>query len=830
MNGPRYSCGNERRRSAVAAPGAPAGLTGIDYVTVDQGPPLTLTVELVKPVTLPAGSVTDQTVEIRGGVRFPGPSGTVTTAGPAGQVARLIVTFPADVQTDFSAYTVRLVKGATDPTPPTWIDPRLSQVDFSFKVDCPSDFDCASVAPPPPAPAVDPPFDYRARDYQGFRRLLLDRLTALVPGYSGDNPADFTTTLVEVLAYHADHTSYRLDWCGTEAFHGTARSRTSLRRHARLVDYAIGEGASARVFVQFDVTPGVGLAADGLRLPAGTPLLPRTAGLRPTIVADAYRGLLPSQPVVFETAAEVRLWAWRNTIAFHTWGDDLCVLPKGATSATLIDTSSGGVDALAAGDLLLLAETISPETGHAADARRDRRQVVRLTEVTSTPDPLAPALTLATVAWAAEDALRFDLTLQTLLPGAAVGSAGTASAVARGNIGLADHGLSLPPTTALGLPTDDMRVLRPALDPAVPPDGGAWRPAIVPPTGVAVTAPSRIDPVPTGGSAAAAMAVSPQAALPAVRLDDDFETWTARPDLLSSGPFNRDFVVEVDITGMAALRFGDDTNGLAPTAGASLGVSGRFGTGLAGGLGAEALAHVVVSNALGTALLRPTNPLPAQGAADPEPVGTIRLRAPEAFWEQDRAVTVDDYAAVARRHPEVSDAAAQLVWTGAWWTVLVYLDRTGGRPVDATFRADLATWLESYRTMGFDVAIRAARPAPLDIALEICVAPGEIAALVAARVIAALHPVGPDGTPGFFHPDNFRFGTPLYLSKLTAAVMTVTGVTAMRALTFQRWARTPRDELAAGVIQPAPFEVLRLDDDPNFPENGRLRLTMGGGA
>src|SRR5262249_31255962 len=158
---------------------------------------------------------------------------------------------------------------------------RLSWVDFSFKVDCPSDFDCAPGEPVPPAQLPAVPFDYTARDYQGFRRLLLDRVTALVPGFAGDNPADFTTTLVEALAYDADQASYRLDWVGTEAFLGTARSRTSMRRHARLVDYEINEGVAARVFVWIQVPWNPGDPADGTSLVASTPLLPRTEGFAP---------------------------------------------------------------------------------------------------------------------------------------------------------------------------------------------------------------------------------------------------------------------------------------------------------------------------------------------------------------------------------------------------------------------------------------------------------------------------------------------------------------------------------------------------------------------
>nr|NIQ56673.1 hypothetical protein [Gemmatimonadota bacterium]NIU76859.1 hypothetical protein [Gammaproteobacteria bacterium]NIX22601.1 hypothetical protein [Actinomycetota bacterium] len=44
----------------------------------------------------------------------------------------------------------------------------------------------------------------------------------------------------------------------------------------------------------------------------------------------------------------------------------------------------------------------------------------------------------------------------------------------------------------------------------------------------------------------------------------------------------------------------------------------------------------------------------------------------------------------------------------------------------------------------------------------------------------------PDGRPGFFHPDRFTFGQPLYLSALYAAVAAVEGVESVVAVRFAR--------------------------------------------
>ena len=46
---------------------------------------------------------------------------------------------------------------------------------------------------------------------------------------------------------------------------------------------------------------------------------------------------------------------------------------------------------------------------------------------------------------------------------------------------------------------------------------------------------------------------------------------------------------------------------------------------------------------------------------------------------------------------------------------------------------------------------------------------------------------------------------------------------------FRRYGEPSRGETAAGRIQPARLEILRLDNDPSVPENGRLELYMEGG-
>ena len=86
-----------------------------------------------------------------------------------------------------------------------------------------------------------------------------------------------------------------------------------------------------------------------------------------------------------------------------------------------------------------------------------------------------------------------------------------------------------------------------------------------------------------------------------------------------------------------------------------------------------------------------------------------------------------------------------------------------------------------------------------------------------------------DGALGFFHPDRFTFGSPVYLSAIVAAAQAVPGVESVTPMTFQRQRDNATNALDTGVLEMGRLEIARLDDDPSFPEHGVLVLTAGGG-
>lgn len=822
-----YFCCTERRRSVIS--GHPT-LNGIDFLEVldDPGMPddqrqRTLFIHFVNPVSV---TLSATNILIDGGERIKGIA--ITKLKPTAQANVLEV--DVDRPGDFSTYTLRLMQAANDPSPPDGYDRLLSSVDFSFKVECPNDFDCRVPQVCPPQKQVEPAIDYLAKDYASFRRVMLDRMALLMPGWAERNPADLAIVLVELLAYVGDYLSYQQDAIATEAYIGTARRRISVRRHARLVDYPMQDGSNARVWAQIQVS-------SDLQLAAGTQLLTRLSS-RPGMVAIPpgsieYDQALALKPEVFELLypSPAQLLAAHNIIFFYTWGDEQCCLPAGATQASLSGKLS---DSLQPGEVLIFQEQLGPLTGDAADANPAHRHAVRLTSVTANSDPLGgffldppvdSSLDVTEITWDAADALPFALCISARTDEAHGSTYFTDVSVALGNIVLADNGL-----TRAGIPLDP--VPEPVLARVQPGSNDRCSPA----------SPEFIQPRyrprlqegpltqvgPFDPKAPVSTLLEPldmTQVMPSISLaDSDSKTWQARRDLLDSGAFNRDFVAEVEEDSLATLRFGDDVFGMRPRPGTDLQATYRIGNGARGNIGAETLAHIVSAD---PAIIAVNNPLAAWGGVDPESIEEVRQRAPVAFRRQERAVTLDDYAEVAQRHAGVQRAAATFRWTGSWRTVFLTIDRRGGLEVDAPFKDEMRRYLERYRLAGQDVEIDGPRYVSLEIEMQVCVLPGYFRSDVEAALLTVLsNRILPDGRPGVFYPDNFTFGQAVNLSPLYAAAQAVPGVNFVEIKKFQRLGDAASSGLIQGMLLMDRLEIARLDNDPNFPEHGAFRVSM----
>lgn len=699
------------------------------------------------------------------------------------------------------------------------VDRFFSRASFRFGPPiAPSEADDSSA---PIAQADGPPADYLARDYDSFRRLMLDTLGARVRGWTERNPADLGVTLVEALAYAGDYLSYFQDAIATEAYLQTARLRTSIRRHARLVDYTLDEGCNARVWVQ--------IAASGeepVPIRRGTQLLTDSGELPTQLVVGSWQHeqALGAGAAIFETMADAMLDPRLTRLELYNWGATEYTLVAGTTSAAL----AGGIEGIAAGTVLLLeeiaplegdgmgsvgSEGTSAATGLAAPGTA-RCHIVRLSEPGRIALDPATGVTYTLLHWFHGDALPFPLAVSRPgLDGAAV-----ACARVSGNLLLADHGETV---SELLPPIEEGHVYRPQLERfnltfrAVPDP-----PALI------------------GQPASVALVQSPAAILPAISLLEldpmcsitgELEmrpgaTWFPRQDLLQSNRFSRDLVVEMSEERRAELRFGDGVHGRLPPAGARFEAFYRIGGGPSGNVGAGTIRHVVSDD---PRILGARNPLPAQGGRAWEKLEKARVMVPTAFHTQQRCVTSDDFVATALLHPDVLAAAARLRWTGTWNTAFVYLQRRGGRPLDERFRRQIAEIFEGRLVAGVSLELRPPQWIALAIGLRVGIALHQDPGVVRNRLEDTFSDRRlPTGETGFFYPDEHTFGERVFAADLVARASAVAGVTSVVVETFTRRGEPTTVALERGYLDFDPLEIALLRNRPAMPQLGVLELRL----
>ncbi|MES9991931.1 MAG: putative baseplate assembly protein [Candidatus Thiodiazotropha sp.] len=888
MTNSNMICLHERRRHQVRL----QNYNGLDYLEVSDDQ-LTLTVYFLGPAPL---ELTLDNFEISGGERIRGIRIVDMVVCPQHdpELDNCIV-LTLDRPGDFSSYRLCLV----NLPPASLFDPRYLCLSFNFKVSCPSELDCKQEKSCPPEPYAKPDLDYLAKDYASFRQLILDRLSVVMPDWKERHIPDLGITLVEILAYVGDYLSYYQDAVATEAYLDTARQRISVRRHARLVDYLMHEGCNARTWVHIHTSMDGILAADQISF------LTRFSGAPEVedrlLTWDDLKTVPGHEYEVFEPLletpdGEIRLYLSHNEIHFYTWGDRECCLPRGATSAWLIDgailfeeppaeaeepeetpleptptdpaahdpeandDASCEEDAadepsppqrllhLRVGDLLIFEEVIGARTGDPDDADPAHRHVVRLTRVEASVDPLN-GLPLLAIAWSKEDALPFPLCLSVVGPAPECALIEHVT-VARGNLVLSDHGRRLDEPEGLGcvaVQSETLSCVR---------EGRAADPLRIPGEFSPVLKQSPLtfsQPLAARSPASQLLHQDPRLALPWIRLSSwpdpdcqeegdaeaaaappaEMETrqWETRRDLLASQEDENHFVVEMDDRRRAHLRFGDGELGARPQSDQRFEALYRVGNGPQGNIGADKLLLLVSDTLVSGLRLQPRNPLPASGGTAPEAVADVKLFAPHAFRQVlERGITPEDYAQLAAQHPKVARAAAELRWNGSWYEMRVAVDPLGEGQAEDELLREVERYLYRFRRIGHDLAVLPAHYVALDLVLEICVDAGYLRGHVKAALLQGFsNGCLADGTLGLFHPDALSFDQDISLSRLVAAALAVPGVASARVTRLQRLFEGADGEIEQGVLPIGPLEIARLDNDPNFPEHGRIRFELRGG-
>jgi hypothetical protein len=834
-----------------------SAVTGIDFVqVVDPEDQTILRVfflinpdELDDPVINTADMPVDvltQTVTIQsisGGERLAEVPVVRTTYKqvPLNGETRTVLEIETSEPGDFSIYRLTIID-----EPKRRIDRFFNAVEFSFKQGCPSLLDCRRRKQECPVDeTVDFPVDYLARDFISIRNALLDFTAQRYPRWTEKIEADAGVMLAEVMAALGDELSYIQDRYAREAYLETATQRRSLRYHTQLVDYPIHDGLAAGTFLDLTVKENVA-GTGGTFVNAGSRVWAPGQG-EPPIPFELGNGLADTTA---DDGNPKQFWvqaAW-NEMPVHLPDESRPCLGVGAIELFLLGAfpTTGEVPAGEDPDKFWIGKWLLVKTDPKDPSIPARRHLIRVVEVEHTTDPLTldendNPIAITRIKWEDEQALPFEMCLRDM--------------VVRGNLVFATAGETFTELFTIrdndDIPAKEAHRASRAIERQGPLDDVACRRSVTFLHSLRQTEANGI------GWLSSLREARPEVELQEINAADlqplePPQIWEWRRTLLDSRGFQDHFTLdhgtwrriigferigeEIEHKDYASgsgftIRFGDGEFGRTPEDGMVLQVRYRTGPGTKANLPADTVVNLTnpandAEADLAGVLDGVTNPLPITGGVDPESAEVIKHLAPEAFRAVTfRAVRPEDYAEIAERLPFVQRAGARFRWTGSWLSAFVTADPFGSFQLSPEQRTELANLMDCVRQAGREVFVSNPRFVNIDLEIKICVEPFAYAGQVKARVLEAL--LGRKGVrpvKGFFHPDNFTFGTPLARAALEAAIQDVPGVRGVEQMRIRARGITDWRSFDELIFKVRHDQIIRLENDPRFPERGSLRI------
>jgi hypothetical protein len=279
--------------------------------------------------------------------------------------------------------------------------------------------------------------------------------------------------------------------------------------------------------------------------------------------------------------------------------------------------------------------------------------------------------------------------------------------------------------------------------------------------------------------------------------------WTRQDSLAFSRADQKDYTVEIDEDDQATLLFGDGAFGSIPPLGSQVRVSYRFGGGSPGNVVTGSIQTIVDAPALSLLGARVDNAAPATGGSDRESIEHAVFQAPGVFRSLRRAVTADDYRALALAFPGVGKVRAEGTNGNL---VRLYVAPSGGGQVSDVLRSNLLAYFEDKRPVTTLIEIRNADYIRVYVTVQIQIGAyfssteiGSQAVAAAARLLAF---------------EAVDFARTVYLSKFYEAMEAIDGIDFVNVTEF----RSERDAAgtvnALGKIELGSNEIAKAPDDP----------------
>ncbi len=301
-----------------------------------------------------------------------------------------------------------------------------------------------------------------------------------------------------------------------------------------------------------------------------------------------------------------------------------------------------------------------------------------------------------------------------------------------------------------------------------------------------------------------------------VKIGEKIDKWNLQETLAFSRDEQKDYVIEIDGEDHATVVFGDGDFGAIPPKGAVIKATYRVGGGSHGNVPKDSITTIVDAPKLALLGAKVTNADPATGGAERESIEHAVLHAPHVFRSRKRAITAEDYKALALDLRGVGRVRAE---AAGFNTVKLYVAPEGGGYVSDVLERDLLAHFEDKRPISTIIEVKDVDYVNIYVTATVDIERYYSREDIKEKVIRA--------GKALLAFENVDFGKTIYLSKFYEAIEAIDGVRGVHIEEFRR------EEKPSGEVEPTGKIEMDSNEIPNIPDEtdyaGGIKVVPVGG-